>query len=210
MSRRHHNLLTQIATMLPLWAIAMAFSFSVTECDGNRNDVAVPRPSAYPRVVTYDTVYVAVDSLPVMFEVNSSTTVTRGDEAEPNAINKINVIYPRYGATLYCTYTPVTPATAPAVIDNRVERMSLNAGSLSTEISRMSNRHGIGSAILVTPAAKVTPVQFLSTDSASFVLTGALFTGTGPADTDSMRPVLDAVVSDLVHSLGRIHPLTKP
>lgn len=210
MSRRHHNLLTQLGALLPLWVLAISFSFMLTECDGNRNDVAIPRPAAYPRVIAYDTLYTPIDSLPVMFEVNSGATVTRGDETDPHAINKINVVYPRYGATLYCTYTSVTPASAAGVIDNRVERMSLNAGSLSTEISRMTNRHGVGSAILLTPSAKVTPVQFLSTDSATFVLTGALFLSSQPSHTDSIRPVLDAVVADLIHSLKDIHVINKP
>ncbi len=38
---------------------------------GGGEDTATPRRHAYPRVQTYDSVYTAVDSFPVHFEVNA-------------------------------------------------------------------------------------------------------------------------------------------
>lgn len=204
MTRRRHPVITSLAAMLPVWIAAIGFSFALTECDGNPRDVAVPRPTAYPRVLPYDTLYTPIDRLPVVMEVNSYATVTRGDDRDSTATDKINISYPRYGATLYCTYTPVTAATATAVIDNRVERMSLNAGSLSTEISRLTTPAGVDATILVTPEARVTPVQFLATDSATFVLTGALYFANSASSSDSIRPVLDAVSRDIVHTVTHL------
>ncbi len=204
MSKRYRSdsIGVSLSVLIPIWVLAIAFAFSVSECgDGSSQDVAVPRRTAYPRISLYDTVYTEVDRLPIVFEVNAGATVSRASREGEKDDNWVNVKYDRYGATLHCTYSPVSVATVDAVLSNRIERMSLNAGDLTTDITSISTPTGIVGSVLMTPAAKVTPVQFLATDSATFVLTGALYFDRSAGAIDSVKPMLEAVRSDVVHAV---------
>lgn len=208
MSRRYrdHGIRTSLLALIPIWTLAIVFAFSVSEC-GNDGDAstAVPRRTAYPRIEVYDTVYAAVERLPIVFEVNAAATVSRGLRDGREDANWINVKYDRYGATLLCTYSPVTPATVADVMDNRIERMSLNAGDMTTDVTTISTLSGVDATVLMTPRAKVTPIQFMATDSATYVLTGALYFDRAAAvDADSVMPILEAVRGDVIHAISHL------
>ena len=102
-------------------------------CGGNSaRDVSVPRPVAYHRIVLYDSVYRAVDGVPVRFEVNSSA-IDSMVQSKSGAIS-LDILYPAYNAVVYCTFSPVNESNRDAVIENRRERLSLNTGGFPTEI----------------------------------------------------------------------------
>ena len=204
MSKRYRNdsIRVSLSVLIPIWVLAIAFAFSVSECGaGGGRDVAVPRRTAYPRIALYDTVYSAVDRLPVVMEVNAGAMVSRASRDGKQDDNWVNVRYDRYGATLYCTYTPITSATFAVVLDNRMERIGLNVGNLTTDVTAIATPTGITGSVLMTPAAKATPIQFIATDSTTFVLTGALYFDRSEIETDSVMPVIEAVREDVVHTL---------
>lgn len=207
MSRRYRSdsIRVSLSVLIPIWVLAIAIAFSVSDCGNGVGDgVAVPRRTAYPRISLYDTVYTEVDRLPVVFEVNSGATVSRASREGETDDNWINVKYDRYGATLHCTYMPVSAATVGDVMSNRIERMSLNVGDLTTDITSISTPAGIAGTVLMTPAAKVTPVQFLATDSATFVLTGALYFDRTISAIDSVKPILESVRGDVVYAMKKL------
>lgn len=207
MNKQRKEFALSLLALLPVWIVAVGLSFLLSDCGTGSSETAVPRRTAYPRIELYDTSYKMVDELPVELWVNRSADVSRGSHDGKSDKNWINVHYPRYGATLYCTYTSLTTSTASTAIDNRIERMSLNAGDLSTEISRLPLPEGGDATLLVTPESRVTPIQFLATDSVTFMVSGALsFDGRQEVVADSVRPILDAVKNDVLHALTHLKP----
>lgn len=185
--------------MRALVAIAALSTLCMAACGtggGKTDGGAVPLPVAWPRLALYDTAFRRLDSVPVPFAVNAST-VARVRPGDGGGV-WVDVVYPAYcdSSTLYLTFTPVTDATRDAVVANRVERMALNTGDLDTEIITVPSQ-GADSRVTVTRGATVTPVQFIAT-TPRMVITGAYYIKeTG----DSVRPYVDAVTADIIHSL---------
>lgn len=175
---------------------------TVAACSGpDSSGVAVPKRRAYPRIEPYPEMYEPVPGIPVRFEINSDA----GFRADSSGY-LFDVAYERFGAVLHCTYSPVTRGSAAHVLDNRYERMDLNLGENTAELLEIGSGRDVNAVILTSPSAEVTPVQFLATDSVSFVLSGALVierSGT----PDSIFPILQSVKRDLVHGLSGLSSL---
>ena len=204
MSKKNHSTLTAFLAMIPIWIIAGVISFSLSECTNKEN--YIPRRTAYPRVNLCDTVYVKSPLLPVNFIINAEAIASEDNSNNTNDGSKwINVFYPKYNATLYYTYTPVTSSTIDGVIDNRVERISLNIGSLASEMTEMNTPSGVSAKIISTPTSMVTPLQFIATNNSSWVISGAFcFNETTNISPDSISPILKAVNNDLIHTIKNL------
>lgn len=205
MNKKKHSTLTAFFAMIPIWIIAGVISFSLSECTNKENPI--PRRTAYPRVNLCDTVYVKSSLLPVNFEINAEAIASEDSSNNTNDGSKwINVFYPKYNATLYYTYTPVTSSTIDDVIDNRIERISLNIGSLTSEMTEMNTPSGVIAKIISTPTSEVTPLQFIATNNLSWVISGAFcFNETTNISTDSISPILKAVNNDLFHTIKNLN-----
>lgn len=165
----------------------------------NRPKPPVAKPEAYARVVDYGREYVAVDSLPLHFEVNANARLTRKDMW-------LNVTYPAYRATVYLTFTPAEPDAIASIIDNRMERAHLNlASAAGLEISEIVTDE-FTSRLLQSESTTATPLQFVSTDGERWVVSGAVFfENVMPnAPLDSLRPMVETIRRDLIHGLSKI------
>lgn len=204
-----------------LWPHAtIAAAALLTACSGDRGRIwshddppaasytPVPRPAAYPRLDTYDTAMVATPLAPLHWLTNSQAVVTVPDRGRSDDGNThwVNIDYPAYGIILYCTFSNVTAAQRQQVIDNRVERMSLNAGGNPTEIVELESDGGFHAQLLVTPRGTVNPLQFLATDGDRWVVSGTAFLRRAPRPgaEDSIAPAIQAVRTDLLRALSRV------
>ncbi len=179
-----------------IW-LAVAAGVMLAACGGlGDGPVPVPRPRAYPRISLYPSAYSPHEVCGLSLMVNDSARVSVRD-------NWIDISYPAYGISVSATVTPVTDATLGEVMRNRSERMALNAGSAYGELTQFTSRSGFTAALLETsPGSGLTPLQFLATDSAGYVLSGAaIINGGGTVATDSLRPAIDALRADLVNML---------
>lgn len=205
MMRPRRHPLTALWLGVPLWVAAILSSIVFSDCsDGGK--AAVPLPPAYPRVQLYDTVYTVVpEAAPVRFLVNASATVAIPDRKEGKS-RWVNISYPRYNAVMYCTFTPVTDSDRELVIANRAERMSLNTGDLPSEIITVDSHGGFHGQLLVTQSGSVTPIQFISTDGARWVVSGAVYLANPgrAAASDSIAPVIEALRVDAIHALAAL------
>lgn len=160
----------------------------------------VPRPTAWPRITLYDSVYNAIDSIPVVFEANAASEIVH---TRPGWVN---INYPAYASTIYLTVTQTTPAEIESVVDNRLERMALNIAD-NTDVNQ---EHIVSpdfeSIMLVSPGTRSTPVQFVSTDRRSTVVSGTAFLHNAGqiASTDSVAPVIESLRHDIVHALKNL------
>lgn len=171
-------------------------------CTGQGDSVGghIARQRAYPRVTLCDTIYTD-RSLPAGFLVNAQAEIA--DVTPPGQSTRvrwIDVNYPAYDATLHCTFTPVDgDEQRNAVVANRMERMMLNIGDNFAEQTELVSAGGFSSTILQTSTRVPTPVQFLSVGQ-SWVVSGALQFNADFVDTDSVMPILQAVVGDLIYA----------
>lgn len=159
-------------------------------CSGR--PAAVPRQHAYPRVNLYPAEYreVRLPAAPGAIAVNDSARV---DSVGPGWFN---IVYPAYNLTVNCT---LLPYSAEAVA-NRRERMDLNLAGARAEV--VETPRGV---MVVAPGAMRTPVQFLATDSAGWILSGvAVATLPADADADSVAPVVDALSTDILFMLNQL------
>lgn len=207
---RHHR------HSLPVISLAAAF---ITGCSGEGGRIwsddtppasytPVPRPVAYPRIDTYDTAMVATPQAPLHWLANAQAVVSIPDRDQSDDGNTrwLNIDYPDYGIIVYCTFSNVAPAQRQQVIDNRVERMSLNAGGNRTEIVELESDGGFHAQLLVTPQGTVNPLQFLATDGDRWVVSGTAFLRSAPRPgaEDSIAPTIQAVRGDLLRALTRL------
>ena len=174
---------------------------------GNRQttDTGIPRPVAYPRPVIYDPLYTSA-GLPADFEVNASATVTDAGKSatSENQPVWVDITYPAYGATLHCTFTPVDDeASREKAMDNRLERMALNVGDNMAEQTELTSPGGFTTIILSTMGRTLTPLQFLSVGDC-WVISGAMRFHAEAVETDSVRPLIDAVKTDIIHAAENI------
>lgn len=190
-----------MASRRSLILLTIIASLCLAGCGGHK-DNPVPRPVAYPRVEPYPALYDTICSEGVLLPVNAGATSTLLQKDRQSAW--INVGYPRYNATLRYTLSRLHGKELAGAIDNRLTRMSLNAGGNTTEIIELQSLDGIKSTILVTPGAVVTPVQILSTDSAGIMLSGVLEINSPTATPEEISPVVAAVKEDLLYTAKHI------
>lgn len=182
-----------------------SLALTLFSCSGHDSGpTAIPRRQAYPRIQLYDTIYTA-SGLPAEFETNRSATVIRNNPGKSDAGPVwIDISYPVYGATLSCTFTPVADdKSRQAVIDNRLERMSLNLGDRYAEQTEMMSEGGYSTIILDAKGTTVTPLQFLSAGR-QWVISGAMYFSRESINADSVRPAIDAVKNDIIHAAKRL------
>lgn len=169
--------------------------------------VAVPRRHAYPRIELPDSAFTEVSAGAgnLTIGISKASTIALRGSGKGNS-GFIDVAYPGFNSSIYFTVTPVTPATAGEVIDNRVERMELNLGGAEAELLEFDTPAGFECKVLVSRGEISTPVQFIATDGASLVVSGAAFVrDASPSAADSIAPVVGMLRRDIIHALSTMH-----
>lgn len=167
-------------------------------CSGDgKTATAVPRPEAYPRVAALDSVYFTPDSIALNFEVNT------GARLAVKSPYWFDIEYPVYGAIVFVTVTKTSSDSVASVIDNRRERVMLNVGDVSAVTMVPCNSDEFTSYIYRSPSVRSTPLQFISTDGHSSVVSGAVFFGDVAPDApvDSLAPMVAQIQRDITRSL---------
>ncbi len=165
---------------------------------GHKSPVAVPRPRAYPRVALHGAAYraVAVDGMDSL-RVNAAARVS---ERRPGWVD---IDYPDYGMAVNCTLT--RGGDIRQALANRAERMALNVGDAAGEVAQFRSRSGLHVTVLTVSEALRTPLQFVATDSATMIFSGAAVGNfAAGADPDSVAPLIEAVGVDLFHMLRNL------
>ena len=161
------------------------------------------------RIEPYAAEYSAYDSLPLQLQVNASAKVLEADDAStPEGSHWINISYPRFGSTVYCTYVDVTPASLDRHLCNRYERIEKNVRGTMRNVLFADSITGISSDVFFAAEGNVVPLQFITTDSATFVFSGAVFIPTA-ANADSVAPIVDNISDDVMYMLQNLKPKAK-
>lgn len=158
-----------------------------------------PLPRAYPRIQMPDSTFRAIDStaVPIVVNAGASVSVDRRPGGE-----WIDITYPGFpDGRVYLTLSRVGHEAIEAAVDNRLQRMALNAGSLPGRQTRLVSQGGWEAMMLVTPASISTPVQVLASGP-GIMLSGVFHISVPPSTPpDSVAPVVKAVERDMLTML---------
>lgn len=158
-----------------------------------------PKPRGYFRIEPAVPRYSlwAEDTVPCTFQVSQLATVERS-YAE-GRVRGINLFYSSLGATLYCSYIPITPAlleTTESECRSLVIRLSKNIQAVQEKRYSNPEKQVYGSLFLLD-GTSASPIQFMLTDSISHFFRGALYYDCQP-NADSLAPVTRYLRDDVL------------
>lgn len=158
-----------------------------------------PKPRGYLRIEPEAAVYewLGRDSLPFDCRVSRSAVV--GAPRREGAAWGLNLSYPALGATLYCAYRPVTPASFAAV-EREGRTLVARQARLAVRVLEKAYSNpaaGVYGSLFLLDGEVASPVQFLLTDSVSNFLRGALYFDSKP-NADSLAPAIRYVREDII------------
>lgn len=162
-----------------------------------------PRRRVYPRPRILSQEYFVPESLPLHIEINTGADTLC--ERRPDGSVWLTVGYPDYAATVYWTLTPVKhKEDVRGVIDNRMERMSLNIGDDRAEIYEFSSQGGFEGAVMKASGVSSTPLQFVGADMNKWVVSGTVWLSSPGVAADSLQPYVDALSRDIARALSSL------
>lgn len=188
----------------PAFFIILAIASAIVCACGDSREKAVPKPQAYHRIAVPDSTYTIHAYDGVELPVNSDAIVTDSLRKEGRWID---ITYPQFReAKLFLTLTDTAPATLPALIENRTERIRLNTASATTEVTELTSAGGWHGAMFMTRSSVTTPLHILaSSPQGDKLLSGALYFSPGTSTTpDSIAPIVSAVARDLLTALKNL------
>ena len=178
-------------------AAALALAATVSAChDGRHRDLPVPRRTAYSRLQLPPDSYHPVTIGGTTLDLNAAADTTGTVDNDGTAW--LTAHYPDGMATLYITVNRADRDRLETMIDNRVERLSLNTGGAESQVSSFTTPAGLDARVIVTPRLTPTPVQFIVTDHASLLVSGtAHVRDAATAPADSLAPVIEMLKRDV-------------
>ncbi|MDE7397645.1 MAG: hypothetical protein K2M98_07960 [Muribaculum sp.] len=186
----------KIPGLINILIVAVTLMVTVVACDSGRSRDAVPRRTAYPRVSLCDTIYSATMAGDVTLWVNNGAQLSAVENSGDSNSRWYDIEYPTYGAVVHLTV--MRPADIATAMENRLQRIELNAGDSPATVTELSGK-GVEGILVSTPQAMVTPLQLLATVRSHTVVSGAVeFTDTlYRGDAEARRPVVEALRIDL-------------
>lgn len=177
------------------------FIFLLASCSGGgTGDSAVPRRTAFPRVPVLSDSTVALYIENLSFDISSDAVVSRPSDAW------LDAFYPLLGATMHLSVNrPATPEAFEEAYDNRMQRISLNLGEASAEVSRFVSIGGFDCEMVVASDGVATPVQFIASGPEGLFVSGSFVMGGSVEPADSIRPVIEALQTQALLLLNTLH-----
>lgn len=186
-----------------LCAMALMAFAACSRQQPSADAIGVPLPTAYPRLSLYDTTYCDV-ALPLGFKINTNTKISYPKQENSTTDNQwVDITYPAYGLTIHCTFIPVNDSSRESITAQRLERMALNIGLNYAEQTELIAPSGCSTLIFNTKGRSLTPLQFLSIGE-KWIISGAAKFAADSVNPDSVRPLLEAVQSDIIYAAKRL------
>ena len=116
----------------------------------------------------------------------------------------LDIRYPRYRATLYCSYHLLRNNLDQLLAESKelVYRQSIRPDAIRAG-SYEDDQQKIYATLYDLSAESATPIQFVATDSTRYLLRGALYFDE-PGKSDSIAPVVDYLTQEIIHLIESI------
>ncbi len=183
-----------------VWLIALLFG-ALVSC----RDTAVPKPLGYFKIEMPEHAYTPYQAdCPIALDIPNYSKVEVFKDRIGQDSCWFNIQYPRFKATIYCTYFNVNNN-----IDNLVKdaygfavKHEVKASALKrTMIEDQANR--LDGIIYDIEGEAASQVQFFVTDSTNHFFRGSLYFNVKP-NPDSIAPVLSFIREDINHMVRSV------
>lgn len=158
----------------------------------------MPKPIGYARVERQDSILLhEFDRF--QFEY-SSDAFLQETPTENNRQVWFNLDYPRFNATVFCTYSQISRSELRGYLSDNYQFVRNNLGDYITlkEFDYHNEVIGTRGSLYYFEGNLKSPYQFYLTDSTSYFLRGSLYYNQ-PVTTDSIRPVTKSLEGDLIN-----------
>lgn len=160
------------------------------------NEPSTPKPKGYNRIEISDSAYTEYKTKKFTFQYSDLANIKpiQGKDSL-----WFDLSYSKLGATIYCTYIPITKAKLSKAIDdsyNLAYSHTLKASNITQTV--YSNPESKVYGIIYTLEGNVaTPTQFFLTDSVSNFFRGSFYYNM-KVSMDSVAPITNKVREDIV------------
>jgi gliding motility-associated lipoprotein GldD len=175
-------------------------------CGSDTSDSFVPKPKGYPRIDLPTARYKLLEPThPYEFEYNQTARILRDTFARSEP-DWIFINYPAFHASVQLTYKPVNNDVnrLRAMLEDSYKlaaRHNIKAYSIEQRTVRLKS--GLEASLIDLTGEVPSQVQFVTTDSTTHFLRGALYFNTA-TENDSLQPVIAYIRKDIVHLLNTL------
>lgn len=167
-------------------------------CLGCSQREVTPLPSGYNRIERINSGYNYISSDHFRFLYSDIARID-STKNEKESDKWFNIIYPQYGARIYCTYTSISKSNLKNILEDNhrlVYSHTLMADGIHQTLYSNPSQKTYG--ILYDIAGDVaTPIQFFLTDSVSNFFRASLYYDSKVKE-DSISPITDYIKDDIL------------
>ncbi len=186
---------------LPILLLAL-----LTACGSDNSDSYVPKPKGYPRLDLPAAQYKSLElTHPYQFEYNQIARILPDTFARSEP-DWIFINYPAFHASVQLTYKPVQNDVSRlrAMLEDSYKLAARhNVKAYSIEQRKIRLKSGLEASLIDLTGEVPSQVQFVTTDSTTNFLRGALYFNTA-TDNDSLQPIITYIRHDILHLLNTL------
>jgi len=186
---------------LPILLLAL-----LTACGRDNSDSYVPKPKGYPRLDLPAAQYKSLElTHPYQFEYNQIARILPDTFARSEP-DWIFINYPAFHASVQLTYKPVQNDVSRlrAMLEDSYKLAARhNVKAYSIEQRKIRLKSGLEASLIDLTGEVPSQVQFVTTDSTTNFLRGALYFNTA-TDNDSLQPIITYIRHDILHLLNTL------
>lgn len=178
----------------------------LASCGSDSSDNYVPKPKGFPRFDLPAPNYKLLEPThPYQFEYNAIARILPDTFARSEP-DWIFINYPTYHASVQLTYKPVLKdmKRLRAMLEDAYKlaaRHNIKASAIEQRTIRLKS--GLEASVIDLSGEVPSQVQFVTTDSTTHYLRGALYFNTA-TENDSLQPVIQYIRKDILHLLNTL------
>ncbi|GAB3949396.1 hypothetical protein GCM10028805_25500 [Spirosoma harenae] len=175
-------------------------------CGSKSSDNYVPKPKGFPRLDLPIQRYKLLDPVhPYQFEYNQIARILPDSFARSEP-HWIFINYPTFQASVQLTYKPIRNDVnrLHAMLEDSYKLAARhNIKAYAIEQKKIRLKSGLEASLIDLSGEVPSQVQFITTDSTTHFLRGALYFNTA-TENDSLQPVIQYIRKDILHLLNTL------
>ncbi|QDK83062.1 gliding motility lipoprotein GldD [Spirosoma sp. KCTC 42546] len=188
------------------YSIALIIGLLLTACGSSSSDNYVPKPKGFPRLDLPTPSYTLIDPThPYQFEYNKIARILPDTFARAER-DWIFINYPTFHASVQLTYKPIHNDVnrLRAMLEDSYKLAARhNIKAYAIEQRKLRLKSGLEASVIDLSGEVPSQVQFVTTDSTTHFLRGALYFNTA-TENDSLQPVIQYIRKDILHLLNTL------
>lgn len=177
---------------------------AVSLCTGcsQQQQQPVPRPKAFFRIVTPDSVYTSLQLNGLDMSVSAQARISQGQNGGAD------IAYPSLKAVIYLSVNHFDGEEAlMSAIANRNQRIALNLGGNTSRTDNFTNAAQFRCTLVRNLGTTGVPLQFTAAGPANTLVSGAAVFATPATNADSIAPAVEALQRDIMQLLLTLQPV---